>query len=180
MNKPYITAILAITSLAFSAGAMARNISKSEYKSAGKDIAAEYKSAKAACASFAGDVKDICIAEAKGKEKVAKTELKTRYKPSRESQYEIGVAKSQAAYAVAKEKCDDISGKARKVCMKEAKAALVRARSDAREQLSMSLHSGIHSMESGRFVAKAQLKTSEPDTAANDTSSVSRMNAKEK
>lgn len=60
MNKPYLTAILAVTSLVFSAGAMAQNISLSEYKAAGKSIAAEYKSAKKNCASFAGNTKDIC------------------------------------------------------------------------------------------------------------------------
>ncbi|MDP2759375.1 MAG: hypothetical protein Q8O64_03080 [Sideroxyarcus sp.] len=180
MNKPYITAFLAIISLAFSTGAMAQDMSKSEYKAAGKDIAVEYKSAKATCASFAGNVKDICMAEAKGKAKVAKTELKTRYKPSRESDYQISVAKAQADYAVAREKCDDRAGKFKKVCVKEAKAALVGARSSAREQLSLSLHSGIHSMESEKFVAKEQLKISEPDTTANDASSAARMKAKEK
>ena len=41
MNKPYITAILAVTSLAFSAGAMAQNMSKNEYKAAEKNIKTE-------------------------------------------------------------------------------------------------------------------------------------------
>lgn len=41
MNKTYITAILAVTSLAFSAGAMAQSISKSEYKATEKNIKAE-------------------------------------------------------------------------------------------------------------------------------------------
>ena len=66
MNKLYIIAILAVTSLAFSVGAMAQNMSKSEYKAAEKNIKAEYKSAKANCGSFADNVKDICMAEAKG------------------------------------------------------------------------------------------------------------------
>ncbi|MDO8262703.1 MAG: hypothetical protein Q7T21_05705 [Gallionella sp.] len=180
MNKPYITAFLAIISLAFSTGAMAQDMSKSEYKAAGKNIVAGYKTAKANCASFAGNAKDICMAEAKGKEKVAKTELKTRYKPSRESDYQISVAKAQADYAVAREKCDDRAGKIKVACVKEAKAALVSAKSNAKEQLSLSLHSSIHSMESARFVAKEQLKTSEPNTTANDASSAARMKAKEK
>jgi hypothetical protein len=36
-----------------------------------KTIVAEYKSAKAHCGSFASNAKDICMAEAKGKQKVA-------------------------------------------------------------------------------------------------------------
>ena len=179
MNKPYITAILAIASFSFSAGVMAQNMSKSEYKAAEKNIVAEYKAAKVNCGSFAGNAKDICIAEAKGKEKVAKAELKTRYKPSRKEGYDFSVAKAEADYAVAKEKCDDKAGNAKKACVKEAKAALVRAKSDAKEQLSLSLHSSIHTVESAKFVAKEQLKTSGANTTPNEESSAARLKAKE-
>lgn len=52
MNKLNISMITMAISLAFSTGAIAQNMSKDDYK-AGKDkIAAEYKSAKAACDSF--------------------------------------------------------------------------------------------------------------------------------
>ena len=43
MNKPYITAIMAITSLAFSAGPMAQNISKNEYQSVTQKTAQDGK-----------------------------------------------------------------------------------------------------------------------------------------
>jgi hypothetical protein len=87
MNNPYITAILAVTCLSFSAGTMAQSMSKSEYKAAEKNIVAEYKSAKANCGSFADNAKDICIAEAKNKEMVAKILLEARYKPSKIAGY---------------------------------------------------------------------------------------------
>ena len=179
MNKPYLTAILAIFSLACGAGAMAQGISKSEYKAAEKNIGAEYKSAKANCASLAGNAKNVCIAEAKGKEGVAKAELKTRYKPSRQSDYDITVAKAQADYLVAKEKCGDRAGKAKGLCVKEAKTALKRARSDAKEQLFLSLRSSIKAKESAKLVAKEQLKSSGADTTTNEEHPAERMKAKE-
>ena len=110
-------------------------MSREEYK-AGKDrIAADYKSAKAGCATFSGNAKDICIAEAKGNEKVAKAELEAVYQPSSKHRYDVNVAKADAEYAVAKEKCDDKAGNDKKVCMKEAKAAETRAKADAKANL---------------------------------------------
>jgi len=158
MNKQYITTILAVTSLAFSAGAMAQSMSESEYKTAEKSINAEYKSDKTDCDSFADNAKDICMAVAKGKEKVAKAELEARYKPSKSSGYDISIAKAEADYEVAKEKCDDKSGNVEDICVKEAKAAFVHAKSDA----------------------KAQLKTSKAMIIANEESSAARTKAKEK
>ena len=179
MNKSYLTAILAVFSLASGAGAMAHGISKSEYKAAEKNIGAEYKSAKANCASLAGNAKDICIAEAKGKENVAKAELKARYKPSRQSDYDVAVAKAQADYLVAKEKCGDRAGKAKGLCVKEAKTALKRARSDAKEQLFLSLRSGIKAKERANLVAREQVKTSGAGTTTSEEPPAERMKAKE-
>lgn len=135
MDKQHITAILAITSLAFSTGLMAQTMSKSEHKAADKAIEAEYKSARTSCDSFADNAKDICMAVAKGREKVAKAQLEARYKPSKEADYDVNVARAKADYSVAHEKCDDKAGNDKDVCNKEAEAALVRAKSDAKSQL---------------------------------------------
>src|SRR5450759_4116753 len=85
MNKLNITAMAAAIALAFSAGALAaQGMSKDEYK-AGKDkIAAEYKAAKAGCDSLTANAKDVCMAEAKGKQKAATAELKASNKPAKE------------------------------------------------------------------------------------------------
>ena len=132
MNKFSITVIAAAISLAFSAGALAaQGMSKEAYK-AGKDkIAAEYKSAKAGCGSMSANAKDVCMAEAKGKEKVAMAELEASYKPSDKARIAVGIAKAEADYSVAKEKCDDKAGDAKKACVKEAKAAETHAKADA-------------------------------------------------
>ncbi len=139
MNKLNITAIAAAIALAFSAGALAApSISKDEYK-AGKDkIAAEYKSAKAGCGSLTANAKDVCMAEAKGKEKVAKAELEASNKPSDKTRSAVSIAKAEADYAVAKEKCDDLAVNDKKVCVKEAKAAETRAKADAKAPMKTS------------------------------------------
>jgi hypothetical protein len=44
----------------------------------------------------------------------------------------VMVAKAEAAYVVAKEKCDDQAGNAKDVCVKEAKAVEAKALADAK------------------------------------------------
>lgn len=139
MNKLIVEGIALAVSLAFSAGALAQSMSKNDY-TAGKDkIAAEYKSAKTGCDSLSGNANDICMAEAKGREKIARAELDASYEPTRRSYYQARVAKAEAEYAVAKERCDNLAGNAKDVCMKEAKAAETTAKADATAQMKTSI-----------------------------------------
>jgi hypothetical protein len=152
-----LNVIALAVSLALSTGAMAQSLSKNDYQ-AGKDkIAAEYKLAKTNCGTLSGNPKDICVAEAKGTEKVALADLEASYKPTRENRYEARVAKAEADYAVAKERCDDKAGNAKDVCMKEAKAAETTAKADA----------------------KAQLKTSDANATADDKAAAAHSKANE-
>ena len=91
-------------------------------------IEAEYKAAKAHCDSMKGNAKDVCIKEAKGKEKVAKAELDARKNPSERNQRKVEEAKAEAKYEVAKERCDDLKGKEKDACQKDAKAEHERAK----------------------------------------------------
>ncbi|MEO8717049.1 MAG: hypothetical protein ABI423_02380, partial [Burkholderiales bacterium] len=124
--------------LAFSAGAMAQGLSKEEYKSRTDGIEAAYQSAAGRCGSFAANAKDICMAESKGKESVAKADLEAQYKPSQETEYQARDARAQADYAVAVQKCDNQAGNAKDVCVAEAKAAQTNAKADAKLQMKTS------------------------------------------
>ncbi|HLX21849.1 MAG TPA: hypothetical protein VKR38_00775 [Usitatibacter sp.] len=135
MNRTTQTAIAAAVSLVFSAAAMAGSMSKSDYNVAKDNIHADYKSGKAACDALQANAKDICLAEAKGKESVAMADLTVVYKPTTKSRYDARIAKADAEYSVAKEKCDDQSGNAKDVCVKEAEAAHVTARADAKAHM---------------------------------------------
>jgi len=132
MKNFNISLIAAAIALAFSAGAQAASLSKAEFSAGKSTIATEYKSAKAGCDSFAANAKDICLAEAKGREHVAKAELDAAYKPGVKARYNVGIAKAEADYSVAREKCDDKAGNDKGVCVKEAKAVEVKALADAK------------------------------------------------
>ena len=74
----------------------------------------------------------MCEKQAKGDEKVAKAELENRYKPSERNANKARVARADAEYEVAKEKCDDLNGNAKDVCQKDAKAAHASAKAGAK------------------------------------------------
>jgi hypothetical protein len=59
--------------------AQAATMAKADYKAGKERISAEYKADKAACDALSGNAKDVCVQEAKGKEKVAKAELEYSY-----------------------------------------------------------------------------------------------------
>jgi hypothetical protein len=128
-----MTAIAAATALAL--GASAAGMSKPEYVASKDRIAAEYKTAKAGCESMSANAKDVCVAQAKGGEKVALAELAASYQPTVKARYDLRLARAEADYSVAKEKCDDQSGNAKDVCVKEAQAVHTAAKADAKAQM---------------------------------------------
>lgn len=148
--------------LAFSAGVMAEDPVISMSQEMGQlnedQIKAQYKADKEACNSMSRNAKDICIAEAKGREKIANAELDARRENTDKTRYELLVAKAEAQYEIAKERCDDSTGNDKDVCLKDAKAAVVAAKADA----------------------KTQLKTSKAMEKADDKSIDAHMNANEK
>ena len=127
-----LKASLVVAALLSFSVAQAATISKAEYKADKTRISADYKADKAACAALAANAKDICVEEAKAKEKVARAELEYSYSGKAADQTKVLVAKAKSAYAVAKEKCDDQAGNAKDVCVKEAKAVEVKALADAK------------------------------------------------
>jgi hypothetical protein len=131
-KSSYIKYSIAIASLLALPLAQAANLSKEDYN-AGKDrISATYKSDKAACDGLSGNAKDVCVEEAKGKEKIAKAELEYSYTGKANDQTKLQKARAEAAYAVAKEKCDDKAGNDKDVCVKEAKSAQTKGMADAK------------------------------------------------
>lgn len=87
-----------------------------------KDIAAaDYQVAKAKCGSKTGNVKDVCIKEAKSA-KVAAVENAVADKKIVNALVDAQEDKQTAEYKVALEKCDAQSGAAKALCVTTAKS----------------------------------------------------------
>ena len=110
---------------------MGGTTSDAQYKAAQESISARHGSDQAACKSMAGNAKDVCMAEANGRESVAKAKLEATRGDSEQHRQDVRIAEANAAFAIANEKCDDLAGNAQDVCRKEAKSAAVAAKSDA-------------------------------------------------
>lgn len=107
-------------------------MSKDGYTMAKKNADTQYKIDKDACSSLSGNASDICVAEAKGKDNVTRAEAEAAYENTPKAHEDARVAHAQANYNVAIEKCDDLAGNRKDVCVKEAKAELVKAKADAK------------------------------------------------
>ncbi len=123
---------LAIAAMVATSGAFAATGNRTDYSAAKDRIGAEYKADKAACDTHSGNQKDICLEQAKGKEKVARAEAEYNYTGKPADANKIAEEKADASYAVAKEMCDDKAGNAKDVCVTEAKATHKKALADAK------------------------------------------------
>jgi hypothetical protein len=125
-------ALLTAAGLCLAGGVQAQPMSKDARDAAIKAADAQYKVDKAACAALSGNAKDICSEEAEGKEKIAKADAEAAYANTPKAREAARVARADATYEVAKEKCDDLAGNPKDVCVKEAKAAHTKAKADAK------------------------------------------------
>jgi hypothetical protein len=131
MEKFHTLAISTVITLALGTGVVAENMSKDDYKASLDRIETTYKADKRRCGSMSGNVKDVCNAEASGREKIAKADLEARHNPTPELRHEALMVKAKADYETAMEKCDDKAGNMKEVCQKEAETARASAEAEA-------------------------------------------------
>jgi hypothetical protein len=112
--------------------ASADTMAKSDYKAETTRINAVQDADMARCKQLSGNANDICKLEASGAKKVAMADLDARNKATKEAAYDARVVRAKTSYDVAKEKCDDLAGNDKDVCVKAAKAAEVSALADAK------------------------------------------------
>lgn len=135
MKLVRMTVIAAALSLPYAAPTHAADsMAKDAVKSERQRIEADAKAAREKCKEMKGNAKDLCTAEAKGQEKVAKAELALKQKDTPKNRYDVAAAKADMEYDVAKEKCDDMKGKDKDACQKDAKTARDGAKKQAKSE----------------------------------------------
>jgi hypothetical protein len=135
MKQPVRSALTLIAGLTLGTPALATGLTHASYQALEKQIEADHRVARAACGSLAGNGREVCIAEAKGKASVARAELEDQHRPGAPRHNAVRVAKAEAEYAVARQRCDDKGSNEKDVCVQEAKAGRVRALADAKVRL---------------------------------------------
>lgn len=121
-----IACVLALSVLPFAA-----NAATEQEKQSRNHIEDTYNAAKKQCDALAGNGKDVCVEEAKANRKVALADLDAATKGTERARYDAQVARAEATYSVAKERCDDKAGQAKDECVQAAKTAEEKAKADA-------------------------------------------------
>jgi chromosome segregation ATPase len=132
MKLTVIAALVAALGAGSAALAAKDLMTRDAYKAEKDRIEAEYKAAKEACNKLSGNAEDVCKAEARGNQRIAEADLDAKNTGTAKARSDARIVRAEAAYAVAKEKCDDLAGNAKDVCVKEAKAAETKAKADAK------------------------------------------------
>lgn len=95
-------------------------------------VDAEYRAASERCDDLAGNPRRVCVAEARAERRIAHSELAAQQKNTPKARYDARVARAEAEFDVAKERCGELAGHPREMCVADARAAEARAKSAAR------------------------------------------------
>jgi len=147
--------------------ATAPPISKESYETAKANAEAQYQVDHAACSSLSGNTKDICVVQAKGQLSVSNAYAEASFENTPKHREAARVARAEAIYDIAVEKCDGLAGNGKDVCVSEAKAALVTSTADAKVDRVMAdtRLDAADKQSEARSDAKAEKSTAEYDVA---------------
>lgn len=179
MNRtPYRRhATLLALSLALCGGlAQAANFAKSVYNGAKEDIKSTYKADREACGKLSGNAKDICIAETKGLEKIALAQLEYNYTGKADDEVNLYKTRYEAQYEVAAERCDDLAGDTKSLCVREAKTERDKAKADTK--MTKKVAEAVEDADATRLKADYKLATARCDTLAGEAKDVCMASAK--
>lgn len=128
-----LTVLLASGGIALASMAGAQPMTKQAYDAEVAKLKASHKAEKERCDALSGNAKDICQVQAKAKHDIAKADAEAMHKNTAEARREASLKKAKAEYDVAKERCDDLAGNTKDVCVKDAKAAHEKAKASVKK-----------------------------------------------
>ncbi len=120
MTQPIKTSLLLAALLACAGVSAQTALTKEEADARIERIEQTAKAEKEACDKLEGNAEDVCEAEAKAKEKVAKAEVEYQRSGKDGDRRDLERMKAEAAYEVAKEKCEGFEGDRESECKKQA------------------------------------------------------------
>lgn len=105
-------------------------LSKADYAAHKRQIEADFKADRGVCDRLTDNDRDVCIVKAKGRERVAKSELDFNNTGTASDANRLAVVKADADRAVARELCDRRSGKDKVLCINDADVVHAKAVQD--------------------------------------------------
>jgi hypothetical protein len=133
MSSLFLTRTAAAAVLASCLGAAGAAALTAEAHRTAKDaVATSYKAEQDSCKQTSGNARDICSEQAKSRRGVALAEIEYRQSGKPVDAVKVAMARADGAFAVAKEKCDDLKGQPKSLCRTEAATAHQKSKADAK------------------------------------------------
>jgi hypothetical protein len=156
--------------------AQAANFAKGTYDGAKEDIKANFKAERESCNSLSGNAKDVCVQAAKANQDIALAQLEYNYTGNDKDELKLMTATYEGRYGVAKEKCDDLSGQPKDVCLQEAKTARDKAAADVK--LGKKLAAAFDAADQAKLKAEFKLAKEKCESLGGDAKDVCLASAK--
>lgn len=130
----FFAILLSVAALGISAAVNSPRtlMSRADYSEGKNAIEAETRMALAGCRESESSAKDICKSEARAEERVKEADLQARYHGTVAAADEARIARTKAAYDVAKARCGIHKGDERTECLRSAREDNGKALSDAK------------------------------------------------
>jgi hypothetical protein len=128
MKKTLLNCVAAALALQYGIAVMAEDkVVEATFDAQITRAAADYKVAMAKCAALDGNPQDICEADAQKTRELAEGTAKANHEGTAEARAEARKKGADAELALAKQKCDQLTGNEQDVCVKEAQLIHTRA-----------------------------------------------------
>ena len=130
---PWRAALCAgVLALSAASGAAAAGRDDGAYRQARDGARAMYDAQRKQCRGMSGNARDVCVAQAKANRVRAEAKADVTYRGGDRTRLVAARNVAEADYKLAKERCEARTGNAREVCVKEARAAMVATKADAK------------------------------------------------
>lgn len=127
-----VSLALAASAMFSAAPAWAQSQDSTSYKSLEDKAAANYRNARAQCATETGNAKQVCQQQAKVARARAEADAVAQYKNTPREMSRARTAVANAEYGLARAQCADRTGDDRSACLNDARSAQMAALADAK------------------------------------------------
>jgi hypothetical protein len=114
--------------------AAAPPLSHEGLEAARRSADAQYELDRDGCKVLSDNAREVCVVQARGKEKITRAEAEAAHENTAHSRYEARLVHARVDYEVSMERCGDFAGHRKDVCKADANAELIRARENARHE----------------------------------------------
>ena len=107
-------------------------MTKPEFEKAKDGIKTTFEGERRACSRLAANTRETCVDRLRGEERIALAQLQLNYTGTADDEFALYQAQYEARYDVDRQRCAELAGKDKDICIQQAKTERDKAKADAR------------------------------------------------